>query len=248
MSPELEADDNKLSTDTIRLFVTSNSPPKELKSAMEFILSALEVFTKLIPWLILLFFLYYYHPQISDILESPSLKLDVFGFKLEKIDFDRDVQRSIQIPNGYNTPQPTSSEVAFNKLKLATHYLKGMQVLWFDNHPEINTSIIKILKNLSVQVVIATDINEAKDKIKRNEFDLVISHLGRDESHNEDAVGVELAKLINTYKYQTPFLFYTGEPNKVPPKKEFEYKQVIANDNPSELLCTIAEIAFGRRK
>jgi CheY-like chemotaxis protein len=85
--------------------------------------------------------------------------------------------------------------------------LKGRQILWVDDHPENNTLEVKSLESLGIEVVFAESTAEAMQKLKGNEFDVVISDMAR---HDDDQAGYSLLEKVRALRPGTPFILYSS--------------------------------------
>jgi CheY-like chemotaxis protein len=85
-----------------------------------------------------------------------------------------------------------------------------IKILWVDDFPSNNKSIIDIYKNLGVQFDIAIDNESAYELLKKNTYNLVITDMGR---HSENMAGLFLIKNINQMSINTkpPVIFYASE-------------------------------------
>lgn len=216
-------------------------PHAQPSGVMPGLRSFLELLAKLLPGLAVILAILAFRTEIADYLKHAS-KVEILGFKLEKEVFDQRVEAARKSGPGASTgDHPRWADNAFRKLNLAAPLLKGMRILWVDDHPENNFYLRKILVDFGVQVVIATSNVEAIDKIKRSDFDLLISDNGRDRPSAE--TGIEFAREVAVLGYDVPVLFYTMSPQAVLAK----LPDVAATSDPAELLSDIAELAVERR-
>jgi CheY-like chemotaxis protein len=86
----------------------------------------------------------------------------------------------------------------------------SIKILWVDDFPSNNKSIMDIYKNLGVQFDIAIDNESAYELLKKNKYNLVISDMGR---HSQNMAGIFLIKNINQMPINTkpPVIFYASE-------------------------------------
>jgi len=84
-----------------------------------------------------------------------------------------------------------------------------IKILWVDDFPSNNKSIMDIYKNIGVQFDIAIDNESAYELLKRNKYNLVISDMGR---HSENMAGIFLIKNINqmSINIKPPVIFYAS--------------------------------------
>ena len=85
-----------------------------------------------------------------------------------------------------------------------------IKILWVDDFPSNNKSIMDIYKNIGVQFDIAIDNESAYDLLKMNKYNLVITDMGR---HSQNMAGILLIKNINQMSINTkpPVIFYASE-------------------------------------
>jgi CheY-like chemotaxis protein len=202
-----------------------------------------EIGIKLLTLLAIVIFVIAFRVEISDFLSKAS-KVEAFGFKLEKSEFDKRLQLASEKGPGdqltIDKNNPAWTDAPFRKLKLAGPTLKNLKVLWVDDHPENNFYLRRILSDLGIQITIAVNNAEALDAAKRHDFDIVISDFNRDEPLREN--GGELALELNKLGYEVSFVFYTSDPNKVP--EQVRRVAVDATNDPASLLSTVAELAI----
>ena len=86
----------------------------------------------------------------------------------------------------------------------------SIKILWVDDFPSNNKSIMDIYKNLGVQFDIAIDNESAYELLKKYKYNLVISDMGR---HSQNMAGIFLLKNINQISINTkpPVIFYASE-------------------------------------
>lgn len=85
-------------------------------------------------------------------------------------------------------PSPEMKSVVIERLHRNAGVLRRAHVLWVDDHPENNTSIVELLGKYTVDVEIALTNAEALHQIARHpqRYDVLISDMGRD---HEPAAG-----------------------------------------------------------
>ena len=86
----------------------------------------------------------------------------------------------------------------------------SIKILWVDDFPSNNKSIMDIYKNLGVQFDISIDNESAYELLNKNKYNLVISDMGR---HSQNMAGIFLLKNINQMSINTkpPVIFYASE-------------------------------------
>lgn len=137
--------------------------------------------------------------------------VEAFGVKLSLQDIEEWRKRS----NEDRNLGVTSDELkaAMRRGEKSQDAYKTTRLLWVDDHPENNIWERRALQSLSATIDIAISNGEAWDKIRRNEYDLVISDLRRDDGEDPR----QLANKLRTYVYQPQLIYYTGDlPNPLP--------------------------------
>jgi len=90
--------------------------------------------------------------------------------------------------------------------------LKGKTILWIDDKPENNEQHIEVFKSVGVDFELAKTSEEARNKLKLQSFDLIISNMGRPPKENEPdnpEEGINFLKILSKNKNMTPIIVYT---------------------------------------
>lgn len=84
-----------------------------------------------------------------------------------------------------------------------------IKILWVDDFPSNNKSIMDIYKNIGVNFDIAIDNESAFELLKKNHYNLVITDMGR---HSDNMAGLSLIKNINQMSIdpKPPVIFYSS--------------------------------------
>jgi CheY-like chemotaxis protein len=85
--------------------------------------------------------------------------------------------------------------------------LASASVLWVDDRPENNVYERKSLEALGVHFEMSTSTEDALKKIRQNDFDLVISDMGRPP---DDKAGYTLLDRLRSLGNKIPFIIYAG--------------------------------------
>jgi CheY-like chemotaxis protein len=241
---------------TVRIVVagpeTSDTGPTARGGSFAGLRPVFEIAARFLPGLTLIIAIVAFRGEISDYLRHTS-KVEIFGIKLEKAEFDRRLEEARKKgPDIGTAREPWWGEVAFRKLRFAASFLAGLKVLWVDDNPQNNFELRRILGDFGVRVTIALHNAEALELIRREDFDIVISDFGRDK---EEPDGGDLARELrdgkitagesrtNPVQYAVPILFYTSNPKRVPD----DVPRDDATNDPAQLLSDVAELAFTRR-
>ena len=81
------------------------------------------------------------------------------------------------------------------------------RVLWVDDRPKNNSFLVAAIEDKGAKVEIALSTDEALSKIQKEDFDIVISDMGRPEG---DHAGLDLANRLKAMKIAIPIYIYCG--------------------------------------
>jgi CheY-like chemotaxis protein len=86
----------------------------------------------------------------------------------------------------------------------------SIKILWVDDFPANNKSIMDIYKNIGVQFDVAIDNEYAFDLLEKNKYNLVITDMGR---HSENMAGISLIKNIKKMpiNLKPPVILYASQ-------------------------------------
>lgn len=103
-----------------------------------------------------------------------------------------------------------AAESAISSMKAADR--KGISpILWVDDYPSNNTSIVEALASLSIRVDLALSTKEALERLRLRRYGLIISDLGRTEDGQEnDTAGLDLIRAVRETDTVTPIFIYAG--------------------------------------
>ncbi|MEN8601946.1 response regulator [Microbacterium rhizosphaerae] len=89
--------------------------------------------------------------------------------------------------------------------------IAGSSVLWVDDVPSNNRYVVDALHQLGAVVVQVTSTDQAKELLKTNEFDAIISDMGRAERDGYNTrAGYDLLADVRADHMDTPFFIYAG--------------------------------------
>lgn len=220
------------------LDVRISTPPKPPESGLR---PWLDTISRWLPWVVLLVFSLLFRTEISTLLYSAG-KVEILGFKYERGTFESRVMAADKAQGRKDGLSPGNPllESLFRRMNLAAPGLRGMRVLWVDDHPENNFDLRRILTDYGMAVTVAMSTAEACDRAMRNDFDLVITDFGRDkpQSNTGDVFAFWL-----TYKgYGAPILFYTSRGRVISDR----VPGALVTSQPVDLLHFIASIGLDR--
>jgi CheY-like chemotaxis protein len=84
---------------------------------------------------------------------------------------------------------------------------EGATVLWVDDNPDNNRSERKALEAVGLRFVLSTSTEDALKVIDEQNFDLIISDMGRPSDRN---AGYTLLDALQSRGDRTPFIIYMG--------------------------------------
>lgn len=198
---------------------------------------ALEILAKVLPSIAILVIVLMFRGELSEFLKSSS-NVDIFGFKIEKPKFDQALQDAAKQSGSARESWRVWGDSTFRKLKLAAPQLRGLRILWVDDHPENNFPLRRLLGDAGVQITVAMSNAEGIDTARRKDFDIVISDYARDPPLSEN--GGQLAKELERLGYGAIVLFYTSDPTRI----TADVPHKLATNDPTQLLSSIADLAI----
>ena len=84
-------------------------------------------------------------------------------------------------------------------------------ILWVDDHPQNNTSIVQAIGSLGIRVETVLSTDEALRRLEAGPYALVISDLGRKEGNIENPMaGNDLIIAMRARHIETPVIIYAG--------------------------------------
>lgn len=119
----------------------------------------------------------------------------------------------------------------------------GARILWVDDHPENNSSLVSALTSLGIQVDLALSTEEALRRIERGGYALVITDLGRreDDVENEMA-GRDLIVAIRERELAIPVFVYAGSRAVLHRDELLESGATLVTNRPSRLFEQAVQI------
>lgn len=85
--------------------------------------------------------------------------------------------------------------------------IRNKKILWIDDHPKRNLNEKLTFETMGIRVILSMTNDEALNKIKKENFDLIISDLFSDEGLPK---GFELLEKLKINDKKIPLIFYTG--------------------------------------
>jgi CheY-like chemotaxis protein len=81
------------------------------------------------------------------------------------------------------------------------------RILWVDDQPKNNSFLVASLEERGAKVDIALSTEEALAKLKKTQYDIVLSDMGRPEG---DKAGLDLTRKLEELNIKTPVYIYCG--------------------------------------
>jgi CheY-like chemotaxis protein len=102
--------------------------------------------------------------------------------------------------------------VARNTERLSRTVEAFDSVLWVDDYPENNKSLIAAMQELGIEVQLSHSTADALEKLKTGNFGLIITDLGRREDGREVRMaGLELVQAVAQLPDHPPIFVYAGQ-------------------------------------
>lgn len=102
---------------------------------------------------------------------------------------------------------PVQRRGVLRRLDNAAAFLSDGRILWVDDHPEYNTSLVRIFEEVGMRVDLARSTDEAIRELRRHSYDLVLSDIGR----GDDArAGLSMLDAFRAEGIDLPVVIYTS--------------------------------------
>lgn len=113
--------------------------------------------------------------------------------------------------------------------------LTGCSILWVDDNPLNNVYESSVLRQYGTSIMFARSTEEARAFLRQNNFDLIISDVGRIENgRNNYNAGYELLEELTQRNQDIPLIFYTSSMSRLNSNRS--RSAYGAADSPTELL------------
>jgi CheY-like chemotaxis protein len=136
------------------------------------------------------------------------------------------------------------SRVAILWAYATQRFLSGAEVLWVDDHPENNIPLRQVLTRYGVRVTSAASTAEALDRVKKQDFDAIISDISRDDPKDSDGLAfLEKLRELGGSLQNVPVIFYVSQKyaNAIPGSFAIE-------NMPDRLLLALSDALMSYRK
>lgn len=133
---------------------------------------------------------------------------------------------------------------AATRLAMSADLLNGGAILWVDDHPEGNESLVRLFRTAGMTVDTALSTDDAMLALSKSSYDLVITDMRREREPDGDSAGVRLLDRMVAAGVPTAAAIYSspqGAQAKVHPRA------AVATDSPEALVDTVVDIVGTRR-
>ncbi|WP_432195957.1 response regulator [Streptomyces sp. bgisy027] len=99
-----------------------------------------------------------------------------------------------------------SKRGVLRRLEHAADVLKGGRLLWVDDHPEGNASLIQLFRAAGMEVDTALSTAEALSRLRMRSYDVILSDIGRQQ---DPSAGISMLRDLDDLGIDTPVVLYT---------------------------------------
>ncbi|MFF4649035.1 response regulator [Streptomyces sp. NPDC001380] len=131
---------------------------------------------------------------------------------------------------------PSTRRGALRRLEHATDVLQGGKLLWVDDHPAHNRSLIKLFRAAGMEVDTAVSTGEALTLLRRHAYDLILSDIGRDD---DQQAGTTMLRDLERLDIDTPVVLYTFDFDY---DRGFPSRAFAATDVPDEVVHYVIDL------
>jgi CheY-like chemotaxis protein len=151
-----------------------------------------------------------------------------------------------QGPN--DSPPPSASERrgTVSRLEHAAEYLHDRRILWVDDHPELNASLVTLFRKAGMTVDTVRSTQEAIEVLRRQPFDLIISDMRRDTEEPAATAAYTLVETLADKGIRVPVILFTGHLDTRPGLPPGLFAHTSGGDNLVQYVIDVMErIQFG---
>lgn len=134
---------------------------------------------------------------------------------------------------------------AATRLSQSTDLLQGGSVLWVDDHPDWNESLVRLFRTAGITVDTVDTGDEAMRAMMIAPYDLVISDMRRDNEAAGEAAGMALLDRMVSSGIPTPAIFFSGHAKAL---AALHPRAATATASPEELVNHVIDIVGHRRR
>jgi CheY-like chemotaxis protein len=115
-------------------------------------------------------------------------------------------------PEGERQTAPTASERrgTVSRLEHAIDYLKGGRILWVDDHPEWNGSLVSLFREVGMIVDTSQSTDQALSRLRSHSYDIVITDMRRDTEEPADVAGMTLLSALDRHLAPLPVIVFAA--------------------------------------
>lgn len=189
-----------------------------------------------------LVFLWYFGEPLKEILrDSDSVRLGGAGIDAQVTRNESQASAFMgaaaasKNPNTVNHPEEVVRQIESFSNSVSndsTDGVAGSRILWVDDNPSNNLYECRSLDALGIDITTAERTEEALDQLQRQNFDLIISDMGRDE---DSRAGYELLQKMREAGDLTPFVIYSSSDSKEHEKEARRKSALGSTNDPHEL-------------
>lgn len=119
----------------------------------------------------------------------------------------QDLQSQLNQNNSQDIQQIKEVDSLSDRINIFLSTRQSRNVLWVDDNPANNASIVKHLNGKGLNTVISLNNNDALEKLSSIEFELIISDMNRDGNSLE---GIDLIESIRAKDNLVPIIIYSS--------------------------------------
>lgn len=145
-------------------------------------------------------------------------------------------------------PDPVDSQRglrAATRLSLSTDLLQGGSILWVDDHPEWNESLVRLFRTAGITVDTVDSTDAALHAMSIAPYDLVITDMRREDEPAGEAAGMALLDRMVAAGIPTPAVFFSGPADAF---AALHPRAAVATNSPEELVNCVIDIVGHRRR
>ncbi|HEU5130021.1 MAG TPA: response regulator [Glycomyces sp.] len=134
---------------------------------------------------------------------------------------------------------------AATRLSLSTDLLQGGAILWVDDHPEWNESLVRLFRTAGITVDTVDSTDAALHAMSIAPYDLVITDMRREDEPAGETAGMALLDRMVAAGIPTPAVFFSGPADAF---AALHPRAAVATNSPEELVNCVIDIVGHRRR
>lgn len=120
--------------------------------------------------------------------------------------------------------------------------IRNRKILWVDDHPEWNINEKSAFETMGIKITWCLTNEESLNKLKNENFDVIISDLFSDEGYPK---GFDLLEELKIKKIEIPLIFYTGRVTQNLKEKAEDKGAYGIVDSPASLTSKVLSAIIG---